>query len=141
MVTGLLETSAGLREAPGSPAPAKSSYGLWLPGVCRRRFRDSYLPEQSIPFNELVQHEFSDNKFETAFDLDERFLREININRMHCFYRISNNDHDAPAIAARLAQRIGTQLILPKVEPLFLLDDNHLNFVQRSVGQQRFSAS
>ena len=57
------------------------------------------------------------------------FLREIDINR-DCivFTGIPNNDQDAPVIASRLAQRLGTHLILPKVEPLFFLDDYHLNF-------------
>jgi hypothetical protein len=93
------------------------------------RWRDSYYPEQSIPFNELLQHEFSDNDFKTSVDFGERFLREIDINR-DCivFTGIPNNDQDAPAIASRLAQRLGTHLIVPKVEPLMLLDDYHLNF-------------
>jgi hypothetical protein len=92
------------------------------------RWQGSY-PEQSIPFNELSQHEISDNEFKAAVDFGERFLREIKIDRgCIVFTGIPNNEIDAPAIASRLAQRLGTQLILPKVEPLFLLDDAHLNF-------------
>ena len=93
------------------------------------KWQGSYYPEQSIPFNELLQHELSDNEFEAIVDIDERFLREINISRgCVVFTGIPNNDQDAPAIASRLAQRLGTHLILPKVEPLSLLDDYHLNF-------------
>lgn len=93
------------------------------------RWLHSYYPEQSIPFNDLLQHEFSDNDFEAAVNSGERFLREININRgCIVFTGIPNNDQDAPAIASRLAQRLGTHLIFPKIEPLFMLDDYHLNF-------------
>jgi hypothetical protein len=93
------------------------------------KWQGSFYPEQSIPFNELLQDEFSDDKFATAVDFGKRFLREINIDR-GCIVLtgIPNNLYDAPAIASRLAQRLGTQLILPKVEPLFMLDDYHLNF-------------
>jgi hypothetical protein len=93
------------------------------------RWQDSYYPEQSIPFNELLPDEFSDNEFKVAVDSGERFLREININPgCIVFTGIPNNRQDAPAIASRLAQRLGTHLILPKVEPILLLDDYHLNF-------------
>jgi hypothetical protein len=93
------------------------------------KWKDSYYPEQSIPFNDLLQHELSENEFEAAVQFGERFLREIDINRgCVVLTGIPNNDQDAPAIASRLAQRLGTRLIFPKVEPLFLLDDYHLNF-------------
>ena len=93
------------------------------------RWRGSYFPEQSIPFTPLLQRDFSDDEFKAAVDFGERFLREIAIDRSCVvFTGIPNNGLDAPAIAARLAQRLGTQLILPEVEPLFLLDDAHLNF-------------
>ena len=93
------------------------------------RWQGSYYPEQSIPFNELLQHEFLENEFKTAVDRGEAFLGEMNIIR-DCivFTGIPNNEQDASAIATRLAQRLGTHLILPKVEPLWLLDDAHLNF-------------
>jgi hypothetical protein len=76
-----------------------------------------------------LQSEFSDNEFKAATEFGERFLDEVDINR-DCivFTGIPNNDKDAPAIASRLAQGLGTRLILPKVEPIFLLDDYHLNF-------------
>ena len=107
---------------PGRAIYRSANTGQW-------RWRDSYFPEQSLPFNELLQHEFSDNEFKAAVDSAERFLREISINR-NCivFIGIPNNVQDAPAIASQLAQRLGTQLILPTVERLFLLDDGHLNF-------------
>src|SRR5262245_9212727 len=44
------------------------------------------------------------------------------------YFGVPNNKLDAPAIASRLAQRLGTQVILPNVESLSLLDDLHLNF-------------
>ncbi len=93
------------------------------------KWQGSYYSEQSVPLNDFLQHEFSDNEFKAAVDFGEKFLREININR-DCvvFTGIPNNDQDAPAIATRLAQRLGTHLVLPKVEPLFVLDDLHLNF-------------
>ena len=93
------------------------------------KWKDSYYSEQSIPFNELLQHELSDNEFKAAVDFGETFLREVGIDRgCIVFTGIPNNDQDAPEVASRLAQRLGTHLILPKVEPLFLLDDYHLNF-------------
>ena len=93
------------------------------------RWQNSYYPEQSIAFNELLQREFSDNDFKAAVDFGERFFREININR-ECivFTGIPNNSQDSPAIALRLAQRLGIHLVLARVEPLSLLDDYHLNF-------------
>jgi hypothetical protein len=93
------------------------------------RWQGSYYPEQSIAFNELMPDEFSDDAFEAAIKFGPRFLREIKINR-DCivFTGVPNNEKEAPAIASRLAQRLGTHLILPKVEPIFLLDDYHLNF-------------
>ena len=45
------------------------------------RWRGSYLPEQSIPFTPLLQHDFSDDQFKAAVDFGERFLREIAIHR------------------------------------------------------------
>jgi hypothetical protein len=93
------------------------------------KWKDSYYPEQSIAFNDLLQHELSDNEFEAAVEFGDKFLGEVNINRSCVvFTGIPNNDQDAPAIALRLSQRLGTQLILPNVEPVFLLDDYHLNF-------------
>jgi len=93
------------------------------------RWQGSYYPEQSIPFNEFMQDKPSDNDLTAAVEFGERFLREIDINR-DCivFTGIPNNDQEAPVIASRLAQRLGTRLILPKVEPILLLDDYHLNF-------------
>ena len=102
------------------------------------RWRDSYFPEQSLPFNELAQREFSDDEFNAAVDFGERFLQQFNFER-NCvvFTGIPNNDLDAPAISSRLAQRLGVQLILPEVEPLFMLDDAHLSFDS----SQRWSAA
>ena len=93
------------------------------------RWQESYYSEQSIPFNDFLQNEFPDSKLEAAVDFGQRFLREINIDHSCIvFTGIPNNDQDAPGIASRLARRLGVHLILPKVEPLFLLDDYHLNF-------------
>ncbi len=99
-----------------------ASTGQW-------RWLGSFYPEQSIPLNELLQHELSDKEFEVAVDFSERFISKINMNR-GCIVLtgIPNNGQDAPGIASRLAQRLGTRLIVPTVEPLFLLDDYHLNF-------------
>ena len=93
------------------------------------KWQGSYYPEQSIAFNELLHSEFSENEFKVAIDLGERFLHEMNIDR-DCvvFTGIPNNDLDSPAIASRLARQLGTNLILPSIEPLLLLDDHHLNF-------------
>ena len=38
------------------------------------RWRGSYYPEQSIPFNELLQHDLSDNDFKAAVDLERSFF-------------------------------------------------------------------
>lgn len=93
------------------------------------RWKGSYYQEQSIPFNELLQDEFSDDAIQAEVNFGDRSLRAINIDR-NCivFTGVPNNKLDAPAIASRLAQRLGTQVILPNVKSLFLLDDLHLNF-------------
>jgi len=99
---------------------AKTGQWKWL---------GSYFPEQSIPLNDMLHPEFTDGEFQAAVEFGERFLREAGIDR-NCivFTGVPNNERDSPAIASRLAQRLGTKLILPEVEPLALLDDTHLNF-------------
>lgn len=92
-------------------------------------WRNSYMPEQSIPQNDLLHRDVPDDRLAAAADAGERFLREIGLPR-DCivFTGIPNNHYDAPAIARRLADRLGTAFILPEVDGIMMLDDAHMNF-------------